>query len=43
MLDITICERLCGVEGELVALDAKTLRHFFDPASGRAAIHMVSA
>ena len=29
--------------GELIALDGKTLRHSFDRASGKAAIHMVSA
>jgi predicted transposase YbfD/YdcC len=29
--------------GQIIALDGKTLRHSFDRASGRAAIHMVSA
>jgi predicted transposase YbfD/YdcC len=29
--------------GEVVAIDGKTLRHSFDRASGKAAIHMVSA
>lgn len=30
-------------EGEVIAFDGKTLRHSFDNACGRAAIHMVSA
>ena len=30
-------------EGEVIAIDGKTLRRSFDRASGRAAIHMVSA
>lgn len=30
-------------KGEMIALDGKTLRHSFDRASGKAAIHMVSA
>lgn len=29
--------------GQVIAIDGKTLRHSFDRASGRAAIHMVSA
>lgn len=29
--------------GELIAIDGKTLRHSFDRASGKAAIHMISA
>jgi predicted transposase YbfD/YdcC len=29
--------------GELIAIDGKTLRHSFDQASGKAAIHMISA
>ena len=29
--------------GEVIAIDGKTLRHSFDRASGKAAIHMVSA
>jgi predicted transposase YbfD/YdcC len=29
--------------GEMIAVDGKTLRHSFDRASGKAAIHMVSA
>jgi predicted transposase YbfD/YdcC len=30
-------------QGQVIAIDGKTLRHSFDRASGRAAIHMVSA
>jgi predicted transposase YbfD/YdcC len=30
-------------EGQVIALDGKTLRHSFDAASGKGAIHMVSA
>ena len=30
-------------QGELIALDGKTLRHSFDTAVGKAAVHMVSA
>ncbi len=30
-------------KGEVIALDGKTLRHSFDTAAGRAAIHLVSA
>jgi predicted transposase YbfD/YdcC len=30
-------------DGQVVAIDGKTLRHSFDTASGKAAIHMVSA
>ncbi len=30
-------------DGQIVAIDGKTLRHSFDTASGKAAIHMVSA
>jgi predicted transposase YbfD/YdcC len=30
-------------EGQIIAIDGKTLRHSFDEASGKAAIHMVSA
>ena len=30
-------------EGKVIAIDGKTLRHSYDTASGRAAIHMVSA
>ena len=37
-------EALAGVAGKgLIALDGKTLRHSFDTASSRAAIHMISA
>jgi predicted transposase YbfD/YdcC len=32
-----------GRPGELIAIDGKTLRHSFDRASGKAAIHMISA
>ncbi len=32
-----------ATEGEVVAIDGKTLRHSFDRASAKAAIHMVSA
>jgi len=32
-----------ATDGEVVAVDGKTLRHSFDRASGQAAIHMVSA
>jgi predicted transposase YbfD/YdcC len=32
-----------ATEGEVIACDGKTLRHSFDTASGKAAIHMVSA
>ena len=32
-----------ATKGEVVALDGKTLRHSFDTASGKGAIHMVSA
>jgi predicted transposase YbfD/YdcC len=32
-----------ATDGEVVAIDGKTLRHSFDRASGKAAIHMVSA
>jgi predicted transposase YbfD/YdcC len=30
-------------DGQIIAIDGKTLRHSFDKASGKAAIHMVSA
>ena len=30
-------------EGQIIAIDGKTLRHSFDTASGKGAIHMVSA
>jgi hypothetical protein len=29
-------------QGQILAIDGKTLRHSFDHAAGRAAIHMVS-
>ncbi len=32
-----------ATDGEVVALDGKTLRHSFDRANGKAAIHLVSA
>jgi predicted transposase YbfD/YdcC len=32
-----------ATDGEVIAFDGKTLRHSFDTASGKAAIHMVSA
>lgn len=32
-----------GRPGELIAIDGKTLRHSFNRASGKAAIHMISA
>jgi hypothetical protein len=32
-----------ATHGEVIAVDGKTLRHSFDRASGKAAIHMVSA
>lgn len=33
----------CQTKGQVIALDGKTLRHSFDTASGKGAIHMVSA
>lgn len=32
-----------ATKGEVIALDGKTLRHSFDAATGRAALHLVSA
>lgn len=33
----------CLLEGEVVAIDGKTLRHSYDKSQGKGAIHMVSA
>lgn len=43
ILIIALCATVCGVEGKVVAINGKTLRGSFDNATGKGALHLISA